>query len=232
MKKFLLLALLAPSMLPVYSQTSVGVIAGYNAASQHPQYQSPVGINDFSIKSTWRAGIVADHHLWKKFYLQPQLLLNNKGEKVKYTDLRPGIIYTAYANMRLLFLELQANFIFRQQWGKGKFFAGAGPYLGRGINGKYQFGGYTALSGEGRDFKGSNSVKFRRKQETNDPNAIYMKPYDAGLSFQAGYELKNGLFFNAVYSRGLTYQWYNSDGDKPKNTYWGISMGYSLKKFN
>ncbi|PSL30914.1 outer membrane beta-barrel protein [Chitinophaga ginsengisoli] len=231
MKKLLLLALLAISMLPVYSQTSVGVIAGYNAGSRHPQYQSPVGISDYSPLSTWRAGLVADHHLWKKFYLQPQLLLNNKGEKEHYTDLRP-VDYTNKTSTRLLSLELQANFIFKQEWGKGKFFVGAGPYLGRGISGKCKYKGYNGVTGERFYFDGSYPVKYKRKVETPDPTVLYQKPYDAGINFQAGYELKNGLFFNAVYSRGLNYQGYNTDGNRSKSTYWGVSVGYLLKKFS
>ncbi|SHM77246.1 outer membrane beta-barrel protein [Chitinophaga sp. CF418] len=232
MKKFVLLALLVISILPVYSQTYVGVIAGYNAATRYPRPNSSPGTTDYSIKSAWRAGLIADHHLWRKFYLQPQLLLNNKGEKYKYNGEISGITYATRGNTRLMFLELQANFIFKQQWGNGNFFAGAGPYLGRGINGKHKYEFYRFSTPETYASWSTSPVRYRRKADANNPIVYYQKPYDAGVSFQVGYEFKNGLFFNAVYSRGLTYQGYNPTGDKPKNAYWGVSMGYFLKKFS
>ncbi|PWV46613.1 hypothetical protein [Chitinophaga sp. S165] len=231
MKKILLLALLFVSMLPTYAQTSIGIIGGYNRTEVHFSNSYSVGYLDKSSASLWRAGLIADHHLWKKIYLQPQLLLNAKGENSKaFDDTRPGYVYFNESISRLLYLELQSNFIFKQQWGKGSFFAGAGPYIGRGIKGRDYDKGYVIIDNQKSDFDTKTDIIFSSKQGEEN-KAAYQKPYDAGLSFQAGYELQNGLFFNAVYSLGLSNLGYDSEV-KVKNNYFGLSVGYFFKKFN
>jgi len=232
MKKIVLLALLAISMLPVYSQTSVGVIAGYNLSGEYPHEKYQLGTWHYPLRQGWRAGLIADHRLWKKFYLQPQLLLNAKGQKVDYH------YYYSSSNgevasksiTRTLYLELQANLIFKEPVGSGKLLVGAGPYLGRGIHGKFKIDSY-ADTDNGRYYSaGENPIKFRNKLGS-EAGVAYQKPYDAGINFQAGYEFKNGLLLNAVYSLGLTKLGYSND-IKPKNTYFGLSVGYFLKKFS
>jgi hypothetical protein len=233
MKNFLLLALLLAGMLPTYSQTSVGLIGGYNLAGIHPRSwdnQYPNSKNSF--RSTWRAGVITDHHLWKKLYLQPQLLLNSKGRnyKVSYTREMPQELSD---RTQLLYLELQANMVFKQQLGSGKFFAGAGPYVGRGIGGSARRKGYVEVNGEKNYFDVKLPAKFVNNVPIPaDENRVYFEPNDVGLNLQAGYELKNGLFFNAVYSLGLTNLYHSPADPNPKNTYFGISVGYFFKTFN
>lgn len=230
MRKIVLLALLLTGLLPAYSQTSVGVIGGYNLATYHPRNYYQYLSEPYSYRSAWRAGVIADHHLWKKFYLQPQLLLNSKGMQsdASHSENPPQELSTG---TRLLYLELQANMIFKEQLGKGKFIIGAGPYLGRGIRARNTVKGYTEIDGERSYFNTKNVIKFRNIEPVNG-GPQYLKPYDAGINFQMGYECRNGLFFNAVYSLGLTNVEYNLAGYRPKNTYFGLSVGYFFKTFN
>ncbi len=233
MKKILLLALLLVSMLPIYAQTSIGVIAGYNRSSTNPgNYKGQYPNSNFSFKSGWRAGVTTDHRLSKKFYLQPQLLLNSKGRNydVPYSQELPQELSST---IQLLYLELQANMVFKQQWGSGKFFVGAGPYIGRGVGGSEKRTGYIEINGEKHHFDTKYKVKFVNNVPIPaDDNNTYYEPNDVGLNLQAGYELKNGLFFNAVYSLGLTNLYHSPADPNPKNTYWGLSVGYFFKKFN
>ncbi|MCF6402841.1 PorT family protein [Chitinophaga filiformis] len=229
MKKILLLALLAISMLPVYSQTSVGVIGGYNLASLHPKQKQMYGSWDYDFKQGWRAGLIADHRLWKKFHLQPQLLLNSKGYKSRYYYNGP-FAFSSERILRMLYLELQANLLFKEPLGSGKLLIGAGPYLSRGIGGKLRARGFQVYSDGTTSYDQKFPIKFR-KESGNDATVSYQKPYDAGLNFQTGYECKNGLFFNAVYSLGLTNYNYSKEL-KSKNTYFGLGVGYFLKKLS
>jgi hypothetical protein len=232
MKKILLLSLLAISILPVFAQTSIGVIGGYNLAWRYPKNPQQAGTQDYSLKPRWRAGLITDHHLWKKLYLQPQLLLNTKGFHEKASSIgAPGTFdYATERDLRVLYLEIQANFLLKERLGNGKLFLGAGPYLARGITGRSKAKGFSSLGGQRTDYDMQVPVKFSNEVVYNTPN-VYEKHYDAGLNFLAGYELKNGLFFNAVYSLGLTNLYYD-DNYKSKNTYVGLSVGYFFKRFN
>ncbi|MFN5134701.1 MAG: PorT family protein, partial [Chitinophagaceae bacterium] len=52
---------------------------------------------------------------------------------------------------------------------------------------------------------------------------------DLGVNVLAGYELKNGLFFSANYTRGLT-NWLNVSTDTWRNNLLGVSVGYFFGK--
>lgn len=233
MKKLFMLALLAVSILPVYSQTSIGLIGGYNLAGIHPgnadnQYPN----SDYSFRSGWRAGLITDHRLSKKIYLQPQLLLNSKGMNydVSYTREMPQEISD---KVQLLYLELQANMVFKQQLGSGKFLVGAGPYIGRGLGGSEKRKGFVEVNGVKNYFETKYPAKFRNNRPIPaDDRFAYFEPNDVGLNFQAGYELKNGLFFNAVYSLGFTNLYHSPADSNPKHTCFGLSVGYFFKKFS
>jgi hypothetical protein len=233
MRKIVLLALLAISMLPTYAQTSVGVIGGYNLNSVYPTSKQEMPGYNVSSRSGWRAGLVADKRLLKKFYLQPQLLLNEKGYNNTYASNEAPTYSSGEFKTRLLYLELQANLLFKQQFGNGKFFVGAGPYIARGIGGVEKLDGrYYDTNGALQRFTNYYVIKYRNKA----PDYIYgnvrhVKPYDAGLNFLAGYELKNGLFFNVTYSMELNNYRYTKAFES-KNAYFGLTAGYFLKKFN
>jgi hypothetical protein len=230
MKKIILLALLAIGVAPAYAQTSVGVIGGYNLSSITPKFYD----YDITSRSGWRAGLIADRHLWSKFYLQPQLILNKKG--YNYAFYNPESDISGKAKRQLLYLELQANMLFKQQLRGGKLFAGAGAYLGRGIDGSEKEENRYQINGSPVKSTTHYVVKYRNEEPEYNPgsganNIRYVKPYDVGLNFVAGYELKNGLFFNATYSIGVNSLGYWG-GWNSRNTYWGLSIGYFLKKFS
>jgi hypothetical protein len=235
MRKIILFVLLTSSILSSYAQTSIGLIGGYNHSTlrSNDDNLAERGI-DNSYYSGWRAGIITDHHLFGKFYLQPQLLINTKGYNISFKNTNGNAYQMNHLSRRLTYLELQTNLLFKQQAGTGKFFVGAGPYIGRGISGLERFDGDYQ---DGRTFTSYYTIKYSSKEPGNPNNQLsgvtYMKPYDAGVNFLAGYELKNGLFFNAVYSLGLNHQFFGQVGnDGDKNTYFGLSIGYFFKKFS
>jgi hypothetical protein len=218
-------------IIPVYSQTSIGVIGGYNSTTIYPKQHLDALRYSVSATSGWRAGLIADQHLGGKFYLQPQLILNQKG-----FDYSAALAPTYFETQRhLLYMELQANMVFKQQIGKGKLFVGAGHYIGRGIAGREKTKGYYEQGGVGYNYTEYHIVKYRSKFPESNPNSYELnvtnvRPYDIGINFLAGYELKNGLFFNANYSTGLFDVGYY---DKAiSNFYVGLSVGFFLKRFS
>lgn len=207
MKKNVVLLTLAlvATTLSSYAQVSFGVKAGYNSATVSTENNEGT-----SRLSGFHAGVIADLSLAESFSLQPQLLYSAKGIKIKDFDMNENETKVSY---KLNYLELPVNFLYKPQVGAGKLFVGAGPYVALGLGGKF----------------GDTKVKFDGKKsadidETDDN--VHLKALDAGANFLAGYELKNGLLFSINYSLGLTNV--SPDGDKSKNSYIGISVGYLL----
>jgi len=227
MKKHLLLLTAALSCgLFSYAQVSFGVKAGYSLAGM----SSKNAITDNTSEqahtktiSAFHAGVIADISLTKNFSLQPGLFYSAKGAKVDQL-IGGGPASTPQrvtSTARLNYLELPVNFLYKRALGPGKIFAGFGPYLAYGVGGKiktnYEHYGHV-----------ESEVKFKNKKDI-DANIAYVKPFDAGANFIAGYELKMGLLFSVNYSLGLTNTSpYESETEK--NHYLGISVGYLLHK--
>jgi len=234
MKKIILFTLLAIGTAPTYAQTSVGIIGGYNLNSIRPNSTWKALGYDVSSRSGWRAGLVADKRLWKKFYLQPQLLLNEKGYNSTYLWDVPPSYSNTHLKTRLLYLELQANLLFKQQIGNSKILVGAGPYIARGISGIQILDSDYYNSNMGSMARSINYAVVNYRSKAPDyvyGNIVHIKPYDMGFNMLAGYELKNGLFFNVVYSLELNNNGFNKHY-KNKNTYFGLTAGYFLRKFS
>jgi hypothetical protein len=233
MKKIILFILLSTCIAPVYAQTSVGVIGGYNLSFVYPESNWTAWQHHASEGSGWRAGLIADQHLWKKFYLQPQLIFNQKGYNYSYTAEAPSYDRFDYKR-HLLYLELQANLLFKPQIGNGKLVLGAGPYIGRGISGRERIDIYHNDQDGQHYILDYNVIKYKNKYPPFDlyyttTNVTYIKPYDIGVNLLGGYELKNGLFFNITYSLGLNNTDYHI---KSFNGYLGVTVGYFLKRFS
>ncbi len=96
--------------------------------------------------------------------------------------------------------------------------------------------GYVYTGGQQFNHLDYYVIKYKKKYPPLDPyNTVgavrYVKPYDAGVNLLAGYELKNGLFFNVIYSLGLKDTGYFSTY-KDKNVCLGLSVGYFLKRWS
>ena len=226
MKKHLLLLTAALSCgLFSYAQVSFGVKAGFSLAGMTSKNvitdNTPYEANTKTLPA-FHAGIIADISLAKNFSLQPGLFYSAKGAKLHQITTGPAdetekVVSTA----RLNYLELPVNFLYKRALGPGKIFAGFGPYLAYGVGGKIktEYEHYASRESE---------VKFENKEDYA-AGITYVKPFDAGANFIAGYELKMGLLFSVNYSLGLT----NTspyESETQKNHYLGISVGYLLHK--
>lgn len=229
MKKIILFILLTIALAPTYAQTSLGVAAGYNSSFVYPDTNWEPWNYKASYGNGWHAGLVADQHLWKNFYLQPQLLFNQKS--YNYSTIT-DVYDTHYKyKRRLLYLELQAHLMFKPKIGNGRLLLGAGPYIGRGISGREKIAGFDQTGQQSSlDY---DIIKYKKRPPFNtdysELNVNYMKPYDIGINMLAGYEMKNGLFFNIIYSLGTNNTSY--DAIKSYNGYLGLTVGYFLKRF-
>ncbi|WP_173002915.1 porin family protein [Chitinophaga sp. SYP-B3965] len=243
--RIIFLSLLIVCTLPVCAQISVGVVGGYSSTalriSDREQFgdiggpaSTPSEKSLFDPK--WHAGLIADIHLVKGFYLQPRLLLSRKGDEKEYRVGANGFYHITNDKTNLTYLELPLNLLYKKSLGRGKLAVGAGPYFAKALSGKYSThrssrdeNAATLIITEYRD---QGKIEITNKQPALIPSPqyapFYYKPYDAGLNFIAGYECKNGLLFNVNYSLGLA-DVYTYSPEKRRNRYFGLSAGYLFK---
>jgi len=239
MKKIVLLVLLSLGVSSGYAQINFGILAGLNNAIQRGSHGVPPNTK-YSL--LWHAGVVADVPLGGRFYLQPQLLASVKGRRYDAHNLDSNVyifISDASEKTRMVYLEIPVNIIYKHPLGPGKLIAGGGPYVAYSLGGKSSS---ILTYRRGEQVFSESTIKFKNETRPNDEELskyTYYKPLDAGLNFIAGYELNNGLCFNVNYSLGLM-NIEPSDGVLPdgtnishgtrKNSYFGLSVGYFLRK--
>lgn len=159
---------------------------------------------------TWNVAAIAEMPIQYGFWLQTGLALANKGS-VMYEDALTTTTHLAY-------LQLPANIIYKFDFpGLGKFYAGAGGYIARGLYGHFDY--------ETPSSQTSDKVAFGNQND--------FKAMDVGASFVAGLELTNKLTFSASYSLGL-----NNIASQPqkdtgtssiKNRLFTIGLGYLIR---
>lgn len=237
MKKIVLFVLLSQGVLSAYAQTSFGILAGLSNATQRSSRKESNPNRKYHL--LWHAGVAADIRLIGRFYVQPQLLASAKGSG--YEEHHDNNVYSfsdISSTKRLLYLELPVNLLYKQPLGPGKLIAGGGPYIAYGLGGKSK--GTIKFRHLDEPTYVESTVKFKNntRPTSADPHSYY-RPLDAGLNFILGYELNNGLCLNVNYSLGLT-DISPSTGTLPdgtplyyetiKNSYFGLTVGYFLRK--
>jgi hypothetical protein len=172
--KVLLIALtttLSALNLKAQDKMTIGARAGLN-------FQNITGKDDEGNKSSAKMkvgihiGLNAEVPIAEDFYLQPGVLFSTKGAKDKTFR---------KVNLRLSYLEIPINLLFKPELGDGKLLLGVGPYLAFAVGGSY-----TDADGH------KEKYKFANKVTVAEANAHpYIRPMDFGFNFLAGYELSN-----------------------------------------
>ena len=166
---------------------------------------------DNKLKTGFHFGVNAEIPVAPDFYVQPGLLFTTKG--TNYDDFDD-------TRLNLSYLELPVNFLYKPTLGAGKLVVGFGPYLAYGLGGKW------------KDNDDEMDVKFKSKVKSgDDPDKAYVKPFDAGANFVAGYEFSNKFSAQLNAQLGLVninpkYDGLPDDDAKSKNTGFGVSVGY------
>lgn len=161
-------------------------------------------------------GVTADIPLSKNFSFQPSLQYLQKGGKETENSTDPATT----TSIRLSYLELPMNFLYRAPGTKGHFIFGLGPSIAYGLGGK-------AKVSEGSE-SGSTSIKFGSGADD------LLKPFEISGNILAGYEWNNGIFFQIYYNHALNNIYNNYDlapgepSTKWNNSYFGVRIGYFL----
>lgn len=178
-------------------------INGKNAAGDRLEYRITPGFN---------IGVNAEIPVAQDYFIQPGVLFTTKGAREKNSD----------SKYRLAYVEVPVNFLYKPMLGTGKLLLGFGPYAAYGVEAKYK-----PETGNDVDIKFRNAVTTTEAVSGNP----YIKRFDAGANFLAGYELSNTLSLQLNAQLGLVKinpanEGITNDNTSLKNTGFGISAGY------
>jgi hypothetical protein len=204
---------------------SYGVKAGINLASFRMSSEARSQIKEAGGKTrplvSFHIGGYVDFPVSNTFSVQGGLTLSGKGDKERYLyddDFAyPGSSGgEAFDIQKVMYLEIPVNAIYKT----GRFYMGAGPYVGYALSGKWIEKG-TNNTDDADSYYDSGNIAFGE----------YFKRTDFGINFLAGYQLKNKINLGIGYGLGLSN---NSNDDdynwSPKNRVFSLSVGYSFGK--
>lgn len=188
--------------------TTFGLRAGVNFQTINGKYANGAEI-DNNITTGFHAGVNAEIPVGSGFYVQPGVLYSQKGAEFKTTS--------GNDNVRLSYIEVPVNFVYKPVLGSGRMLLGFGPYAAFGLNGTLTSGGTE------------QEVEFTKNYDASVMKPQY-KGIDAGANLLAGYEFANNVSFQINAQLGLAQLAPGINGEdnatKMKNTGFGVSLGY------
>jgi hypothetical protein len=194
------------SMVKETGRTSFGIRAGVNFQNINGKDAAGNNLKN-DLLTGFNAGINAEIPLSSGFYLQPGALYSAKGAKLSDGN-----------KVKLSYIEVPVNFVYKPLLGNGNMLLGFGPYVGFGVNGKVE-------SPNGS----SEKVTFSKDYDATSGGPQF-KRFDAGGNLLAGYEFANYVSFQLNAQLGLAdihpTTTAANDKTKLKNTGFGLSLGY------
>jgi hypothetical protein len=199
--------------------TSFGLRAGVNFQNINGKDENGDKLEN-DILTAFHIGINAEIPVGTDFYFQPVLLYTIKGAKSE--DVILG--QTINGKVKISYVELPLNFLYKPMLGKGHLLLGFGPYVALGLGGKVTYeGGGSSLTSD---------IKFKNKvMNTDSDDVVYIRPLEAGANLLAGYEFGNRVSFQLNTQLGLTkinpeYEGATDEKTSAKNTGFGFSLGF------
>jgi hypothetical protein len=184
-------------------RTTFGVRAGVNFQNINGKDASGTELNN-DLATGYHAGVNAEIPVGTGFYLQPGLMYSRKGSN-----------WQNGAEVRLSYLEVPVNFVYKPVLGTGNMVLGFGPYVAFGLGGRV-----TDPNGNVAD------VVFNDELDLT-ANGAQFRGLDAGGNLLAGYEFANKFSVQLNAQLGLVN--INPDANDQtrwRNTGWGLSLGY------
>jgi hypothetical protein len=202
--------------------TTFGIRAGVNFQNITGKTYDNKDVNN-KLKTGFNVGVNAEIPVAPDFYVQPGVLFTTKGAKDKDDD---------DIKVKLSYIEVPINFLYKPELGDGKLLLGIGPYVAFGIGGKV-----SNANGNDKDVKFQSKIsQAEMVQATTDnlqtgyPLPFY-KRLDVGGNLLFGYELSSKISAQLNAQLGLVkinseFEGGTNDNTKLKNTGFGVSLGY------
>ena len=197
----------AQTMVKTSDRASFGIRAGVNFQNINGKDAGGNSLEN-DLATGFHAGLNAELPIGEGFYLQPGVLYSTKGAAGENSS-----------KIKLSYIEVPVNFVYKPVLGSGNMLLGFGPYAGFGMGGKIKASNGTETDIDfGSDYNAANP-------------ATYFKSFDAGANLLAGYEFVNKVSFQLNAQLGLLKINKDANGitnDKSswKNTGFGVSLGY------
>jgi hypothetical protein len=212
MNKFLSVGLFtALAYGPATARISFGPELGINI-SGYSGKNAGVKQQGITTVTGWRLGGVADIQLTNNISLQPAALFTKNGYKYVVADqIGDSYEYNFNANT----VEIPLNVLYKiGREDRGRFFIGAGPYMGINVGGKIK--AHMLFGGDMKTAIGSDSTDN-------------IKRFDFGVGVNAGYQLPMGMFIRIHYQQGIAnMQPMGNKDNTMMNYHYGISVGYTF----
>jgi len=200
--------------MPVLAQ-QVGY--GFRAGANFPSYALSDG-HTTSSTVNFQLGAFVDVPLVGGYLsLQPGLSLQGKGAKGDwlFNPSEPNDPAFAGFKQNTMWLDVPVNLTGKLHTADGGFvFAGIGPYLGFGLNGKHKLDD-VVFDDEGFAFAFGKDKSLRG--------------LDYGVNFNLGYQLPFGLHLYGSYGLGLADLAPSETGYTQKNRVLSVGLGYALE---
>jgi len=197
------------------SKMSFGILGGVNFQNLNGKDASGDKLTNEMILG-YHAGLNVQIPIAPQFYFQPGLMYSTKGAKESSGSVT--------STVRISYIELPLNLVYKAELGSGYFMLGFGPYIGYGVSGKEK--------NEGGTLSVNRDVKFKNVVEMSDPITFaYYKALDLGGNIFAGFQLGNGIFAQLDTQLGMVKinpenKGNSNDKTSVKNTGFGLSLGF------
>ena len=201
-----------------HAQISLGIRGGYvNSSLVSPANSAAPGT---SHQDHWQANAYLNIPLFTRGYLQAGAGYIVKGAGLNYANAHPDLFSSGVTRLKLQYLEIPVNIVYKLPVSFGKLVAGAGPYAAYCMRGDYNM---VAYDGAKEVQSGSQKLNFDSSPNIFGTN-MNLQRWDAGLNFMAGVEFNCFLTLSAHYGYGLVD--IDKSANELKNRYWGVSLGF------
>ncbi|ACU58364.1 outer membrane beta-barrel protein [Chitinophaga pinensis] len=215
-------------LFPVHAQVSLGLRGGYTLSATQIKNSQGYKSNSIGTSSQLKnlhADLIINVPVYKNLHFQPLVRYITKGAYLRPLPDKSGLLVESANQLKLHYLEVPMNVVFKIPVSIGKIVLGAGPYVAYGLGGSYDldllYNG-TVLSTESHD------VKFNYKDRGIAPG-VELSRFDAGANVALGFEFNNLMVLGASLSRGYTNLDRTSSA-KITNSYFSLSLGILLNR--
>lgn len=204
----------------VQAQVSLGLRGGYVNAKMSVASQGNSSQPEAEPLHSWQAGFYLNIPVFQNGALQPGLSYIVKGaNRPFFGETGVGVALPGATSIKLRYLELPVNLVYKIPIGIGKLAIGGGGYAAYATRGDYHLSIYK----EGELLQSSDQrVDFRKS-----PNVLTtpynLNRWDAGLNATAGIEFNCYITLGVNYSYGLVD--IDRSGGEIRNRYFGINVG-------
>ncbi len=180
---------------------------------------------DNRVIAGYSAGVMSDILIYRNFHFLSGLLYSVKGARREIVEVvKKSDENKVTTTIRLSYIEIPVNILYRPKLGDGHILMGFGPYAAYGIRGR--------VKTKGSGYSNVIPVRFKNTVTIDDPSVYaYYKALDAGANFFLGYELYYGIFCHLNAHLGMLdvnpgYEQLSNDKTSYKNRGFGLMVGY------